>query len=192
MPDPMAVLRGDSSGVSKGAKAGEDITLRQKLQALHQLNPLARSMNVDMILGEKPNPKRDLGNIMKYTIGGIADHFTGNLFDFDQQGGRSLMNPSGKKEEKAREKVDKQLSTLQGMSKQQVLNAQKYAESKGKYFSSTDGRTYESYQAAVDAQKSTSATPVAPAKPASSAKPATSLHESSRGIKRTKICSIKR
>jgi len=173
MPDPMAVLRGDSSGVSKGAKAGEDITLRQKLQALHQLNPLARSMNVDMILGEKPNPKRDLGNIMKYTIGGIADHFTGNLFDFDQQGGRSLMNPSGKKEEKAREKVDKQLSTLQGMSKQQVLNAQKYAESKGKYFSSTDGRTYESYQAAVDAQKSTSATPVAPAKPASSAKPAT-------------------
>ena len=165
MPDPMAVLRGDSSGVSKGAKAGQPITLRQRLQALHQLNPLARDMSVDMVLGEKPNPKRDLGNIMKYTVGGLADVFTGNLFDFDQQGGRSLMNPSGE-EDKARKNVDKHLSTLQGMSKQQVLNAQKYAESKGKYFSSTDGKTYESYQAAVDAQKSKSAPSAAPVKPA--------------------------
>ena len=58
------------------------------------------------------------------------------------------------------------------MSKQQVLNAQKYAESKGKYFSSTDGKTYESYQAAVDAQKSKSA-PSTPSTPsAASAKPA--------------------
>jgi len=39
------------------------------------------------------------------------------------------------------------------MSKAEVLNAQKYAESKGKYFSSADGRTYENYQAAVDARK---------------------------------------
>ena len=173
MPDPMAVLRGDSSGVSKGAKAGEDITLRQKLQALHQLNPFAKEMSVDMILGEKPNPKRDIGNIMKYTMGGVADYFTSNLFDFDQQGGRTLMNPSGKKEEKSREKVDKQLSTLQGMSKKQVLNAQKYAASKGKYFSSADGKTYESYQAAVDAKKARLASskpnvsiPAPPSKPA--------------------------
>ncbi len=177
MPDPMAVLRGDSSGVSKDAKAGEDITLRQKLQALHQLNPLAREMSVDMVLGEKPNPKRDIGNIMKYTVGGIADYFTGNLFDFDKQGGRTLMNPSGKKQEKAREKVDKQLSTLQGMSKQQVLNAQKFAESKGKYFSSTDGKTYESYQDAVDAQKSKSATPTTPTASAKPASPSMSQAE---------------
>ena len=39
------------------------------------------------------------------------------------------------------------------MSKKQVLNSQKYAASKGKYFSSSDGKTYESYQAAVDAKK---------------------------------------
>jgi len=174
MNDPMAVLRNDSRGIAedpKKAVAGEEITLRQKLQALHQLNPLAREMSVDMILGEKPNPKRDLGNIMKYTVGGIADFFTLNSFDFDRQGGSTLMNPSGQ-EDKARKKVDKQLSTLQGMSKQQVLNAQRYAESKGKYFSSTDGKTYESYQAAVDAQKSKSA-PSTPSTPsAASAKPA--------------------
>ena len=157
MPDPMAVLRGDSSGVSKDAKAGEDITLRQKLQALHQLNPLARSMNVDMVLGEKPNPLRDYGNYLKYTVGGMADAFTGNLFDFDKQGGKSLMNPSGKKQEEAREKIDKQLSTIQSMSKKEVLNAQKYAESKGKYFSSTDGKTYASYQDAINAHSGESA-----------------------------------
>ena len=171
MNDPMAVLRGDSRGIAKDpkkAEAGKEITFRQQLQALRQLNPLARDMSVDVVLGEKPNPLRDYGNYLKYTVGGMADAFTGNLFDFDKQGGKSLMNPSGKKQEKAREKVDKQLSTLQGMSKKQVLNAQKYAESKGKYFSSTDGKTYDSYQDAVDAKKSKSATP---AKPTASAKP---------------------
>ena len=39
------------------------------------------------------------------------------------------------------------------MSQAEAINAQKYAASKGKYFSSADGRTYESYQAAVDAKK---------------------------------------
>jgi hypothetical protein len=63
MPDPLAVLRGDSTGVAKGAKPGQPITLRQKLQALHQLNPLARSMEVDMILGNKKgDPGRTLVN----------------------------------------------------------------------------------------------------------------------------------
>jgi hypothetical protein len=175
MNDPMAVLRGDSRGIAKDpkkAEAGKKITLRQTLQALHQLNPLAREMSVDMVLGEKPNPLRDYGNYLKYTVGGMADALTKNLFDFDKQGGISLMNPSGKKQAEAREKVDKQLSTLQGMSKKQVLNAQKFAESKGKYFSSTDGKTYESYQDAVDAQKSKSATPTTPTTPTASAKPA--------------------
>ena len=162
MPDPMAVLRGDSSGVSKNAISGQPITLRQKLQALHQLNPFAREMTVDMILGEKPNPMRDMGNIMKYTMGGMADHLTGNLFDFDKQGGGLAGMMGGGKEDKARQKVDKQLSTLQGMSKQQVLNAQKYAASRGKYFSSTDGKTYKSYQDALDAQKEKSKAQISP------------------------------
>ena len=59
------------------------------------------------------------------------------------------------------------------MSKEEVLNAQKYAASKGKYFSSADGRTYESYQAAVDARKAKLASnkpnvsiPAPPPKPA--------------------------
>jgi hypothetical protein len=66
MPDPLAVLRGDSTGVAKDAKPGQPITLRQKLQALHQLNPLARSMEVDMILGKKKgDPGRTLINTAK-------------------------------------------------------------------------------------------------------------------------------
>ena len=48
------------------------------------------------------------------------------------------------------------------MSEQQILNAQRYAESKGKYFSSADGKTYASYQDAVDAQKPSH--PTGPAK----------------------------
>ena len=155
MNDPLAVLRGDSRGIAKDpkkAEAGKKITFRQQLQALRQLNPLARDMSVDVVLGEKPNPLRDYGNYLKYTVGGMADALTKNLFDFDKQGGKSLMNPSGKKQEKAREKVDKQLSDTNKMTQAQVLNAQKYAESKGKYYSSSDGKTYESYQAAVDAR----------------------------------------
>ena len=38
------------------------------------------------------------------------------------------------------------------MSQAEALNAQKYAASKGKYYSSADGKTYPNYQAAVDAQ----------------------------------------
>ena len=61
--------------------------------------------------------------------------------DIDLGGGFEQTNSSGKVK-----KVSK-------MSGAQLLNAQAYAESKGKYFSSTDGKTYESYQAAVDAKK---------------------------------------
>ena len=39
------------------------------------------------------------------------------------------------------------------MTQSEILNAQRYAESKGKYFSSADGKTYPSYQAALDAQR---------------------------------------
>ena len=61
--------------------------------------------------------------------------------DIDLGGGFTSTDSSGKVK-----KVSK-------MSGAQLLNAQAYAESKGKYFSSTDGKTYESYQSAVDAKK---------------------------------------
>ena len=81
--------------------------------------------------------------------------------DIDLGGGFEQTNSSGKVK-----KVSK-------MSGAQLLNAQAYAESKGKYFSSTDGKTYESYQAAVDAKKARLASskpnvsiPAPPPKPA--------------------------
>ncbi len=146
MKDPLAVLMGDSSGVSEKAKPGQPITLRQRLQAMHQLNPFARDMSVDMVIGEKPTRERSMNNVMS-KLGGIADFFTLNAFDLDRQGGRTLMNPTGQKQE------EKVASPSMGMSQAELLNAQKYAASKGKYFSSADGKTYPSYQAALDAQK---------------------------------------
>ena len=81
--------------------------------------------------------------------------------DIDLGGGFAQTDSSGKVK-----KVSK-------MSGAQLLNAQAYAESKGKYFSSTDGKTYESYQAAVDAKKARLASskpnvsiPAPPPKPA--------------------------
>ena len=81
--------------------------------------------------------------------------------DIDLGGGFEQTNSSGKVK-----KVSK-------MSGAQLLNAQAYAESKGKYFSSSDGKTYESYQAAVDAKKARLASnkpnvsiPAPPPKPA--------------------------
>ena len=150
MKDPMAVLMGDSSGVSEKAKPGQPITLRQRLQAMHQLNPFARDMAVDMVIGEKPTRERSMNNVMS-KIGSIADFFTLNSFDFDRQGGSTLMNPSGEKQEQQVSQPSKPPGTP--MTQSELLNAQRYAESKGKYFSSTDGKTYASYQAALDAQR---------------------------------------
>ena len=150
MKDPIAVLMGDSSGVSKNAKPGQPITLRQRLQAMHQLNPFARDMAVDMVIGEKPTRERSMNNVMS-KIGNVADFFTLNAFDFDRQGGRTLMNPSGEKQEQQVSQPSKPPGAP--MTQSELLNAQRYAESKGKYFSSTDGKTYASYQAALDAQR---------------------------------------
>ena len=153
MNDPMAVLRGDSRGIptdpEKGVK-GKKITLRQKLQALNQLNPFAKDMAVDMVIGEKPSRKRSMNNVMS-KLGSFADMLTNNAFDFDRQGGRSLMNPLGLKQEQQVSEPTKPSSSP--MTQSELLNAQRYAESKGKYFSSADGKTYPSYQAALDAQK---------------------------------------
>ena len=122
MPDPMAVLMGDSSGVSKNAKPGQPITLRQRLQALHQINPLAREMSVDMILGGKSDPGRDIKNIMT-KLGGIVDFFTLNSFDLDNQGGPTLLNPSGKEQtpaEPIEEKTKKKLDSKPKLTAQQI------------------------------------------------------------------------
>ena len=99
MKDPLAVLMGDSYGVSENAKAGQPITLRQRLQAMHQLNPFARDMSVDMVLGQEETTERKMNNVMS-KLGGVADFFTLNAFDFDRQGGSTLMNPSGKPQDK--------------------------------------------------------------------------------------------
>ena len=151
MKDPLAVLMGDSSGISKKSKPGQPITLRQKLQAMHQLNPFARDMAVDMILGEKPNPQRDIGNMIKYNMGGLADFFTGNAFDFDRQGGRTLMNPSGQSQEKLPSAAQSKAQPKEKpkLTAEQIKNNQAYAASKGKYYSSTTGKTYSSYADAL-------------------------------------------
>jgi len=140
MNDPMAVLRGDSRGIAKDpkkAKAGEDITLRQKLQALHQLNPFAKDMSVDMVLGEKPSLSRhltrELNNTMtKLGMGPVMDFFNRN----------SSAEP--KEKEKTKSKPVKPKITSE-----QIKNNQAYAASKGKYYSSTTGKTYANYADAL-------------------------------------------
>ena len=153
MKDPLAVLMGDSSGVSKTAKAGQPITLRQRLQAMHQLNPFARDMSVDMVLGQKETTERKMNNVMS-KLGGVADFFTGNAFDLDGQGGRTLMNPSGKPQDKlstaAKPKGKPQPEPSKPkLTAAQIKNNQAYAASKGKYYSSTTGKTYANYATAL-------------------------------------------
>ena len=118
---------------------------------MHQLNPFARDMAVDMILGEKPNPQRDIGNMIKYNMGGLADFFTGNAFDFDRQGGRTLMNPSGQSQEKSPSAAQSKAQPKEKpkLTAEQIKNNQAYAASKGKYYSSTTGKTYSSYADAL-------------------------------------------
>jgi len=150
MKDPLAVLMGDSSGVSEKAKPGQPITLRQRLQAMHQLNPFARDMSVDMVLGQKETAERKMNNFMS-KVGGVADFFTGNAFDFDRQGGSTLMNPSGQKLPTAAKPKGKPQPepSKPKITAQQIKNNQAYAASKGKYYSSTTGKTYANYAEAL-------------------------------------------
>ena len=153
MKDPLAVLMGDSSGVSENAKAGKPITLRQRLQAMHQLNPFARDMSVDMVLGQEETTERKMNNVMS-KLGGVADFFTLNAFDFDRQGGSTLMNPSGKPQDKLPSTATPKGKPQPEPSKSkltaaQIKNNQAYAASKGKYYSSTTGKTYASYADAL-------------------------------------------
>jgi len=150
MKDPLAVLMGDSSGVSETAKGGQPITLRQRLQAMHQLNPFAREMSVDMVLGQEETTERKMNNVMS-KLGGIADFFTLNSFDLDRQGGSTLMNPSGQKPPTAAKPKGKPQPepSKSKLTAAQIKNNQAYAASKGKYYSSTTGKTYASYADAL-------------------------------------------
>ena len=157
MNDPMAVLKGDSRGIptdpEKGV-AGKKITLRQRLQALNQLNPFAKDMAVDVVLGEKPTRERIMNNVMSKlgNLGmmfGAAVNPAGALAPVVANA-LGVPEPSGQKQE-PQVKPSKPPGTP--MTQSELLNAQRYAESKGKYFSSTDGKTYASYQAALDAQR---------------------------------------
>ena len=81
MPDPWAVIRGDSRGISKvdAGKPQRSITLRERLQALYQLNPFARDMEVDMVLGKKGgDPMRtaqNLGTMVLRSVPAVNDAF---------------------------------------------------------------------------------------------------------------------
>lgn len=154
MKDPLAVLMGDSSGVSEKAKPGQPITLRQRLQAMHQLNPFARDMAVDMVIGEKPTRERGMNNVMS-KIGNLGIMFGAALNPAGAlapvvANALGVPEPSGQKQE---QQVKPSKPPGSPMTQSELINAQGYAESKGKYFSSTDGKTYASYQAALNAQR---------------------------------------
>jgi len=154
MKDPLAVLMGDSSGVSEKAKPGQPITLRQRLQAMHQLNPFARDMAVDMVIGEKPTRERSMNNVMS-KIGNLGIMFGAALNPAGAlapvvANALGVPEPSGQKQE---QQVKPSKPPGSPMTQSELINAQRYAESKGKYFSSTDGKTYASYQAALNAQR---------------------------------------
>ena len=154
MKDPLAVLMGDSSGVAEKAKPGQPITLRQRLQAMHQLNPFARDMAVDMVIGEKPTRERSMNNVMS-KIGGIATYFGAALnpaMALAPVVANALGGPKPS-EQKQEQQVKPSKPPGVPMTQSELLNAQRYAESKGKYFSSTDGKTYASYQDALNAQR---------------------------------------
>ena len=154
MKDPLAVLMGDSSGVAEKAKPGQPITLRQRLQAMHQLNPFARDMAVDMVIGDKPTRERSMNNVMS-KIGGIANYFGAALnpaVALAPVVANALGGPKPS-EQKQEQQVKPSKPPGVPMTQSELLNAQRYAESKGKYFSSTDGKTYASYQDALNAQR---------------------------------------
>ena len=144
MNDPMAVLKGDSRGIAKDpkdAKSGEKITLRQKLQALHQLNPFAKDMSVDMVLGEKPDLSRHISrHLNNIATKGLSALGLGPVMDYFKR------NSSAEPEEKEKTKSK---PVKPKITSEQIKNNQAYAASKGKYYSSTTGKTYKNYADAL-------------------------------------------
>ena len=149
MNDPMAVLRGDSRGIAKDpadAKSGKKITLRQKLQALHQLNPFAKDMSVDMVLGEKPNLSRNVSRQLKnMATKGLSALGLSPIMDLFNR--NSSAEP--KEKEKEKEKTKSKPVKPKKITSEQIKNNQAYAASKGKYYSSTTGKTYANYTDAL-------------------------------------------
>ena len=160
MNDPYAVLMGDSRGIAKNAKDGkpdQEITLRNKLQALAQLNPFTKDMTVDMILGQPETAERQTNNILR-KMGGFLDFVMRDTTDFDAQGIKASSEAKGDKgvpfptrpetpllPKNTQEKLDAKPK----LTAQQIKNNQAYAASKGKYYSSTTGKTYASYAEAL-------------------------------------------
>lgn len=144
MNDPLAVLKGDSRGIAKDpkdAKSGEKITLRQKLQALHQLNPFAKDMSVDMVLGEKPDLSRHISrHLNNIATKGLSALGLGPVMDYFKR------NSSAEPEEKEKTKSK---PVKPKITSEQIKNNQAYAASKGKYYSSTTGKTYKNYADAL-------------------------------------------
>jgi len=156
MNDPLAVLMGDSRGIAKNAKDGKsggEITLRNKLQAIAQLNPFTKDMTVDMILGQPETAERKTNNILR-KLGGVIDFVMRDTTDFDGQGIVASNEAKGEMgvsfpETTLPENKQKEMDAKPKLTAQQIKNNQAYAASKGKYYSSTTGKTYESYVAAL-------------------------------------------
>ena len=110
----------------KSAITGEEAKkydLQQSLQALYLLNPFKSSGEVDTVLGGE----RDLP-----FMSGRGSDFGGSKIPPE-----SLMGTDKKTPEKPK------------LTAQQIKNNQAYAASKGKYYSSTTGKTYANYAAAL-------------------------------------------
>jgi hypothetical protein len=160
MNDPLAVLMGDSRGIAKDAKdgkPGQEISLRNKLQAIAQLNPFTKDMSVDMILGQSESAERKTNNILR-KMGGFLDFIMRDTTDFDGQGvvasneAKGEMGvpfPTKPETPLLPEKTQEKLDAKPKLTAQQIKNNQAYAASKGKYYSSTTGKTYANYAAAL-------------------------------------------
>jgi len=160
MNDPLAVLMGDSRGIAKDAKdgkPGQEISLRNKLQAIAQLNPFTKDMSVDMILGQPESAERKTNNILR-KMGGFLDFIMRDTTDFDGQGvvasneAKGEMGvpfPTKPETPLLPEKTQEKLDAKPKLTAQQIKNNQAYAASKGKYYSSTTGKTYANYAAAL-------------------------------------------
>jgi hypothetical protein len=160
MNDPLAVLMGDSRGIAKDAKdgkPGQEISLRNKLQAIAQLNPFTKDMSVDMILGQPESAERKTNNILR-KMGGFLDFIMRDTTDFDGQGvvasneAKGEMGvpfPTKPETPLLPEKTQEKLDAKPKLTAQQIKNNQAYAESKGKYYSSTTNKTYANYAAAL-------------------------------------------
>ena len=109
LKDPIAVLRNDPKGVSDENK--EPVTLKNKLQALSQLNPFSKDMGVDMLLGQPETAQRKMNNIVR-KLGGVIDFVMRDTTDFDGMNTKfekTPAKPQPKAQPKAQQKHNQNL-----------------------------------------------------------------------------------